>query len=109
MRINFIARVSVAFALLFSAAVVTVAQSANLQSRISQAVDEKNLVTLKGNTHPLAASPYDRGEAPANLPMNRMLLVLQHSPAQDAVIKQLLAEQQNQSSPNFHRWLTPQQ
>ena len=109
MRINFIARITVVFALLFSAAVVTVAQSANVQSRISQVVDEKNLVTLNGNTHPLAASQFDRGEAPGNLPMNRMLLVLQHSPAQESVIRQLLAEQQNQSSPNFHRWLTPQQ
>jgi trimeric autotransporter adhesin len=35
--------------------------------------------------------------------------VLQHTPAQEAAIKQLLAEQQNQGSANFHNWLTPQQ
>jgi subtilase family serine protease len=109
MKIKFIAGVTVVFALLFSAAVVTVGQSANVQSRISSAVDEKNMVTLKGNTHPLATAQYDRGEAPGSLPMNRMLLVLQHTPAQEAAIKQLLAEQQNQGSVSFHQWLTPEQ
>jgi subtilase family serine protease len=109
MKIKFIAGVTVVFALLFSAAVVTVGQSANVQSRVSSAVDEKNMVTLKGNTHPLATAQYDRGEAPGSLPMNRMLLVLQHTPAQEAAIKQLLAEQQNQGSVSFHQWLTPEQ
>ena len=109
MKIKFIAGVTVVFALLFSAAVVTVGQSANVQSRISSAVDEKNMVTLKGNTHPLATAQYDRGEAPGSLPMSRMLLVLQHTPAQEAAIKQLLAEQQNQGSVSFHQWLTPEQ
>jgi hypothetical protein len=109
MKIKFFAGVTVVFALLFSAAVATVGQSASMASRISSAVDEKNMVTLKGNTHPLATAQYDRGEAPGSLPMNRMLLVLQHTPAQEAAIKQLLAEQQNQASSNFHNWLTPQQ
>jgi subtilase family serine protease len=109
MKTKFIAGLTVVFALLFSAAVATVGQSASVASRISSAVDEKNMVTLKGNTHPLATAQYDRGEAPGSLPMNRMLLVLQHTPAQEAAIKQLLAEQQNQGSSNFHNWLTPQQ
>src|SRR3984885_10676274 len=109
MKRKFIAGVTVVFALLFSAAVATVGQSASVASRISSAVDERNMVTLKGNTHPLATAQYDRGEAPGSLPMSRMLLVLQHTPAQEAAIKQLLAEQQNQGSSNFHNWLTPQQ
>jgi subtilase family serine protease len=109
MRIKFTTGFAAVCALICSAAVVTMGQSASVQSRISQAVDEKNLVTLKGNTHPMAAPQYDMGEAPGGLPMNRMLLVLQHTPAQEAAIKQLLAEQQNQSSSNFHNWLSPQQ
>src|ERR1700722_8434009 len=85
------------------------AQVANVQSRIGQAIDEKNLITLQGNTHPMATAQFDRGEAPTSLPMNRMLLVLQHTPEQETAIKQLIADQQNQSSPRFHQWLTPQQ
>jgi len=88
---------------------VTPAQTANVERRITQAVDEENLLTLKGNTHPLARAEFDRGEAPASLPMERMLMVLQHSAEQDAALRTLLNEQQTQGSPNFHKWLTPQQ
>jgi subtilase family serine protease len=109
MRIKIIAGLLMVWALIFCTALGTVGQSANVASRISSAVDEKNMMTLKGNTHPLAAPQYDRGEAPGSLAMNRMLLVLQHTPAQEAAIKQLLAEQQNQGSPSFHQWLTPEQ
>jgi len=109
MRLKFIAGFAVVCALICSAAMVTVGQTANVASRITSAVDEKNMVTLKGNTHPMAAAQFDRGEAPGSLAMNRMLLVLQHTPAQEAAIKQLLAEQQNQGSSSFHQWLTPQQ
>jgi hypothetical protein len=39
-------------------------------------VDEKNLAELKGNTHPLARPEFDRGTAPADLPMNVVSRVL---------------------------------
>ncbi|HEY4950775.1 MAG TPA: Ig-like domain repeat protein [Candidatus Acidoferrales bacterium] len=87
----------------------TFAQTAPVQSRITQAVDESNLTVLKGNTYYLASAEYDRGVAPSSLPMNRMLLVLQRSPSQEATLEQLLDQQQDQSSPNYHQWLTPQQ
>ncbi len=72
-------------------------------------MDEANLTVLKGNTYYLASAEYDRGAAPASLPMNRMLLVLQRSPSQEAALEQLLDQQQDHSSPNYHQWLTPQQ
>jgi len=59
---------------------LALAQTSNAQRRITQAVDEKNLVVLKGNTHPMARQAFDRGSAPGSLPMNRMLLVLRHAP-----------------------------
>ena len=95
--------------LLVTLASSTFAQTSEAQRRIKQPVDESNLIVLKGNTHPLARPQFDRGAAPGGLPMNRMLLVLQHTPAQEAAIKDLLTEQQNQSLPQFHQWLTPQQ
>ena len=78
-------------------------------ARITQAVDEANLTILKGNTYYLARAKYDRGAAPSSLPMNRMLLVLQRSPQQESALELLLDQQQDQSSPNYHQWLTPQQ
>lgn len=88
---------------------LTYAQNANVASRVTGAIDEKNLVTLKGNTHPMAQPAFDRGAAPGSLPMNRMLLVLNHTADQETAIRTLLAEQQNQASPYFHQWLTPAQ
>jgi len=95
--------------LLVTLASSTSAQTSGVQRRITQPIDESNLIVLKGNTHPLARPQYDRGAAPGSLPMNRVLLVLQHAPQQEAAIKDLLGEQQNQSLPQFHQWLTPQQ
>ena len=85
------------------------AQSASVQRLITQPVDEKNLTVLKGNTHPMARAQFDRGAAPGGLAMDRMLLVLKHSDAQEKAIKDLLAGQQVQGSSQFHKWLTPQQ
>jgi hypothetical protein len=85
------------------------AQTAPAPSRITQAVDEANLTVLKGNTYYLARAEYDRGAAPSSLPMARMLLVLQRSPQQESALEQLLDQQQDQFSPNYHQWLTPQQ
>src|SRR5215472_866553 len=38
-----------------------------------------------------------------------MLLVLKRSPEQEATLHELLSDQQNRSSTNFHHWLTPGQ
>ncbi|MGH9611520.1 MAG: protease pro-enzyme activation domain-containing protein, partial [Bryobacteraceae bacterium] len=77
--------------------------------RITQTINENRLVVLKGNTHPLARAEFDRGAARADLPMDRMLLVLKRSPEQDAALKDLLEKQQVKSSPEYHHWLTPEQ
>jgi hypothetical protein len=42
-----------------------------------QRIDESSLMTRKGNRHPLATLANDRGEVRPDLPMQRMLLVLQ--------------------------------
>lgn len=85
------------------------AQQSNVPARITQAIDPANLAVLKGNVHPLARPEFDRGPAPASLPLNRMLLVLQRSRDQEAALEALLDAQQDKSSPNYHHWLTPQQ
>ncbi len=76
---------------------------------ITQPVDEAQLTVLKGNTHILARPQFDLGTAPATLPMQRMLLVLKRSPEQESALRQLLDDQQDKHSPNYHKWLTPEQ
>jgi subtilase family serine protease len=85
------------------------AQVNQAPARITQAVNETRLTVLRGNTHPLARPQFDRGPAPATLPMDRMLLVLKRSPEQEAALEKFMAEQQDPSSRNFHKWLTPQE
>lgn len=76
---------------------------------ISEAIDESQLTTLKGNTHPLARPEFDLGTAPASLPMQRMLLVLKRSPQQESALQKLLDDQQDKNSPNYHKWMSPEQ
>jgi subtilase family serine protease len=80
-----------------------------VQPLVIQAVDQARLTTLPGNTHPLALARYDQGAAPPSLPLQRMLLVLKRSAAQESALRQLLDEQQDKSSPDYHQWLTPDQ
>ena len=94
--------------LFFFAATSLPAQQAPVV-RVTQAVDPSVRVTLPGNTHPLARAEFDQGEAPADLPMKRMLLVLKRSPEQEAALLQLLDSQQDKHSPSYHRWVTPQE
>lgn len=76
---------------------------------ITEAIDETRLTTLKGNTHPLARPEFDLGTAPASLPMQRMLLVLKRSSQQEAALDKLLDDQQDKNSPNYHKWMSPEQ
>ena len=84
-------------------------QSVGTPSLITQPIDEGKLVVLTGNTHPLARAKYDQGLAPSGLAMDRMMLVLKTTSTQGAALETLLAEQQDRSSPNYHKWLTPQE
>jgi len=76
---------------------------------ITQPVEESKVTVLKGNTHRLARPEFDLGTAPATLPMQRMLLVLNRSAEQESALRKLLDDQQDKASPSYHKWLTPEQ
>ena len=84
-------------------------QQSSTPSRIAQSIDEAKRIILHGNTHPLARAENERGVAPERLPLDRMLLVLRRSSQQQAALDQLLAGLHDPTSPNFHRWLSPQE
>jgi hypothetical protein len=77
------------------------------QPLITQPIDESQLTTLKGNTHLLAQPQFDIGIAQPDMPLNRMLLVLKRSPQQDFALRKMLDDQQDKASPNYHKWVTP--
>src|SRR5579875_2783932 len=83
------------------------AQTAPPANLITNTISPTQLTTLPGSTYPLARPEFDAGAAPPDLAMRQMLLVLKRSPQQQAALDQLLADQQEPLSPNYHRWLTP--
>jgi hypothetical protein len=77
--------------------------------RIPGAVDSGRMVVLAGNVHRMAQPKYDVGPVDDSLPFGRVTLIIPPSPAQQAALDQLLAQQQDPASPNFRKWLTPAQ
>jgi hypothetical protein len=57
----------------------------------------------------LARAEFDQGEADAATQLTHMRLVLSRSSEQQAALESYLAQLQDKSSPNYHKWLTPQQ
>jgi subtilase family serine protease len=76
--------------------------------RVTQAVDENDMVALPGRIHPQAKPSNDRGLVSDAQLITRIHLVLQRSAEQQAALTQLMSDQQNATSPNYHAWLTPQ-
>src|SRR5579863_9704215 len=70
-------------------------------------IDESRMVILPGNVHPLARPEFDQGFVNPATRLERILLLLNSSPAQQADLDTLLAAQQDPDSPLYHQWLTP--
>src|ERR1700719_1656362 len=87
----------------------SVSQPPSRPARITQAIDEKQLVVLRGNVHPLAQAKFDLGAVSDAQPLDRMLLLLQRAPEQETTLRQLLDDQLTVNSPKHHAWLTPEQ
>jgi subtilase family serine protease len=75
--------------------------------RVPNSPDETQAVTLSGNVHSQARPEFDRGFVNAETRLDRMLLLLKASPAQQSELDALVEAQQNPASPLYHRWLTP--
>jgi hypothetical protein len=88
---------------------VSQAQGVAPAVRIVSRIDESQLVTLRGNTHPFANAAHDQGKVADTLPMTDLILVLSRDPAQQAAFDAYVTSEYDQNSPNYHQWLTPDQ
>ncbi|MGA3035261.1 MAG: protease pro-enzyme activation domain-containing protein, partial [Terracidiphilus sp.] len=93
----------------FLCSLSAVAQQAAPSIRIVDPIDENHLVTLGHSVHPLANVANDRGAAPDGMQLDRLQLVLQRSPAQEAALRQFIAQMHTPGSSSYHQWLTPDQ
>jgi len=77
--------------------------------RVIAPIDESQRVTLKGTVHPETRTGVDLGPVEPSRKIAPMVVLLKRSPEQQAAIESFLEEQRNPGSPNFHKWLTPEQ
>ena len=84
-------------------------ETSTTPAQIAHPINESNLVRLRGNTNPNAKLEFDQGLVDGQLSMNRMLLVLKRSPQQETALESFMARQLDRRSPDFHRWLKPEE
>lgn len=86
-----------------------VALQAQSQARIIKPIDNTSFARVPLSTHPLAVSKNDKGRVDANLPMERMVLVLKPAPEQVTALQTLIDGQHDPESPNYRHWLAPEE
>jgi subtilase family serine protease len=76
--------------------------------RITGPINSSQMVALQNHISPLAQPRYELGLIDPSSPLNVTMLFTQTA-AQQAELQNLLEEQQDPKSANFHKWLTPEQ
>ena len=79
------------------------------QSRISSLIDPGQREVLRGHVRPEARAQYDQGPVEPSFVLPAVTLHLKPSGSQQTALQQLLAQQQDPTSPNYRKWLTPEQ
>lgn len=77
--------------------------------RIAGRIDSSPSVPLARSLHRKALPQYDQGPVDPSFLLDYVTLVMAPSVSQQQALDQLLAQQQDRTSPNFHKWLTPEQ
>jgi subtilase family serine protease len=77
--------------------------------RITGTIDSSQMVALTGNVHGFAQPRFDLGRTDGSTLIYGVTLAFRLSAAQQTDLNNLLAQQQQRSSPNYHKWLTPAQ
>ena len=88
---------------------ISAAPVAAQRNRITQPVRSAKRAALASHIPAGARPENDRGRVSPDLALRSLSLVLKPSDAQQADLERLLAAQQDPSSPDYHRWLTPEQ
>jgi len=105
---------SIALILFLSACLLTLlAVSGSTQNtskdRILYAVDSARVAPVKGTAHPMARQQFNQGRISPERQLTGVALTFRLPAAQQADLQELLREQQDRSSVNYHKWLTPEQ
>ncbi|MBV9183876.1 MAG: S8/S53 family peptidase [Acidobacteria bacterium] len=107
MQNKFGVRLTCALTLLLSGVLLAESNSSS-RDLISQPVDPSVRTSIRGTAHPWARPEFDRGRLNPGRVISRASLALRLSSQQQAELDRLLREQQDPSSVNYHKWLTPE-
>jgi subtilase family serine protease len=77
--------------------------------RITGAIDSSQMIELARSLHPKAQPQYDQGVIDPQFKFGYVTLLTSPSASQQRALDKLMADQQNPSSPNYHKWLSPEQ
>jgi hypothetical protein len=78
------------------------------QTRIPNAISNQERVTVKATSpNLLLAKSKETGRLSSNQQLGRMVLLLAPTQEQEDAAAQLVADQNDASSPNFHKWISP--
>src|SRR5271156_4264598 len=77
--------------------------------RIAGTINSSQVVALAKSLHPKAQARYDQGLVDPSLKLSYVTMLMSPSASQQRALAQLLAQQQDPRSANYHKWLTPQQ
>ncbi|MGB9489729.1 MAG: protease pro-enzyme activation domain-containing protein, partial [Terriglobales bacterium] len=99
---------AVVVALIAAFNVFSFGQSGN-EPRVTQQIDDSNLVRLYRNTRPEANFKNDRGAVADTYDIDHIWLQLQRSSEQEQELDQYIDQLNDRTSPNFHKWLTPEE
>lgn len=77
--------------------------------QITTPISGQQLVRLEGSVSAIARNTFAVGPVPASTPLNHILLLLRRSPERQQALEEFMRQQYDPNSPNFHRWLTPEQ
>jgi uncharacterized protein (TIGR03437 family) len=72
-------------------------------------IEDAHRARMTGHVHPMAKAENDLGPLDASVALPAIMLVLRPTPAQQADLDRLLTAQQDPGSPDYQRWLTPEQ
>ncbi|HWJ46436.1 MAG TPA: protease pro-enzyme activation domain-containing protein, partial [Candidatus Udaeobacter sp.] len=73
---------------------------------ITQPIDNRQTVTLYGNTRPEVTAKHDRGRVADDFLLNHMLLQLKRAPDVESAFEAYIDSLTDKTSPNFRHWIT---
>src|ERR1022692_1989535 len=97
------------FAAVFCSAQDKLATAHRAVDRITGRITNGPTRTVPGTLHRVARTQADLGAVDPTTKLEYVMMLMKPSAAQQADLDQLLADQQNPGSPQFHKWLTPEQ